>query len=157
MTTLFGSRGQFVNAKEGEGFDWVQVGVKRRLGIFPRVQWEFRLNPLTPLTWHDVSGFWQPDCKRITDGGSVPSLIRPFLPEAQFPASYSFHDCAWSKQADGRIGLYRSAAFAGPYEFCPLTRRQSNTMLQAWIETEGGGAIARAFIGAGVGLGRLWR
>ena len=157
MTTLHGKSGCFINAREGEGFNWYKHAVNRRLLVFPRVLWRFELVEDTPLTWHEYhgthAGFWRPDRNRITDGGSVPSIMRAFLPESQFPASYSMHDDAWSDHEGLGLGLYYSPTFDGPYRFHVLTRSESNGLLQHWVDAEGARAHEMLAISAGVGLG----
>lgn len=151
-----GRWGQFHNARENYGFSWVALTPTRRFGL-PRQRWLFELDKVHPLTWEDSVGFWRTGNIRLTDGGSEPSLIRPWLPEAQFPCSYSLHDDAWGDHApDGGMGLYFSETLDGEYDFRALSRWESNRMLGWWVDAEGATDKERKAILIGVAVGAVF-
>ena len=145
---LSGKYGRFLNAAEGEGFEINKVG--RRGRLFPQIIYEFVLDPETPLVWHDNDGyFYQFDHKFNTNLGSTPALTRAFLPQAQFPISYSGHDSCWIHH-----GIWRCAELEGEYKFIPISRWKSNTFLFRWVDAEGG-KIRKGLIWLGVSIGAI--
>ena len=118
------------------GFTMRPTGTRRR--VFPpwrvRTEYEFTLDEYAPLTFEaTLHCFVQPDRHGLTDMGSIPEALQPFVPKDAYLASFILHDSGCRER-----GLYFASGYNGPYMFCPMPSKRVHALLRECIIAEGG-------------------
>jgi len=104
------------------------VGWRRK-----RRQYEFRLDPVAPLTFEHPNGFYvQPDRHGFTDLGSIPEILEPFVHRTSYEPSFLLHDSACREH-----GLYFSSQVEGPFVFCEIGSDAAHRLLRMTTRAEG--------------------
>jgi len=128
--------GAFINPR---GYALDKVKNVKRLGIFPKAIYEFRLKKNAPLTFEMPDGTrYRPDQHLAeTDMGSTPASLQLFLPKDEFLLSYIFHDSGYHHH-----GLYKKGPHGHTYVFHDMSRKDVDKLcLRRMIKVEGGGRI----------------
>ena len=104
------------------------VGIRRK-----RKQYEFTLDAQSPLTFAPNPVLYiRPDRHGLTDLGSIPEQLEPFICRSRFEPSFILHDSACVHQ-----GLYFSATYDGPYTFCRISSHSAAKLLRKCVRAEG--------------------
>ena len=102
-----------------------------------RKQYEFTLDPQAPLTWQaGVTCYVQPDRHGLTDLGSIPEQLRPWLSINRFEASFLMHDSACREHV-----LYFTGTFDGAYVKCHVGSERAHALLRDMVRAEGGNRL----------------
>jgi hypothetical protein len=115
----------------GLGFTLVP---RRPAHWWSRTLYDFRLDPVLPLTWHSDTIEAQPDQHFVTDGGSIPKLVQliPAFDAMRYARPYAFHDSAyknhcWYERAPGAINCHKR----------PLCREEADYWLWKMLRADG--------------------
>jgi hypothetical protein len=99
-----------------------------------RTVFDFRLNPVMPLTWYCGTIEAQPDQHFVTDGGSIPKLVQiiPAFDSMRYARPYAFHDSAyknhcWYERRPGDINCRKRT----------LTRTEADEWLCRMLMADG--------------------
>lgn len=104
-----------------------------------RVEYEFTLDALTPLTFQvEERLFVQPDRHGLTDMGSIPELAQALVPKDCALRSFVFHDSACREH-----GLYFSSAVDRPFRLRCMTSVEVHDLLYDLVCVERGPIRAR--------------
>lgn len=136
--------------------------------LLPREIYEFRQDPMNPLTFHAPNGVLvRPKERMETDFGSVPRLFQFFIEKDQFPFSFFLHDSAYEDHGlycctmtlflSGETPPWLPATADMPsgieWRFLAMTREQSDAMLGWTVGAEDGLLFHRRMIWAAVKVG----
>ena len=99
-----------------------------------RTTYDFRLDPIRPLTYIMEMLEAQPDRHFITDGGSIPKLVQviPAFDATRYCGPYGFHDSAYKNG-----WWFVRPRGASLFEQRPITRAQADLWLWDMLIADG--------------------
>ena len=152
-----------------QGYKLVKLGTVINPAGDKAAEYDFTLDPVAPLTYHDGrGGKYQPNRHYTrqakddtTDMGSIPKCLQWLIAKDKYLLAFIYHDSAWEHE-----GVWYCPPGYEHYIFQRMTLYESNAMLQRMVVADAAGDPLIGFreaqrdawlIKKAVDLAAMWR